>query len=186
MKRIVLLLALATSIAIAPAAMAQSDMGLKNLGVAVGFVSPESADGTFSIGGFADWGTLAPNIGLESRLDYWSWSESAFGAESKVSDLTLGARGKYFFETANPRLRPFAGAGLGLHFVSAEVTIPAQGPFPAMTVSDSQTKLGLDLGGGIATPINPRTDFLGEAWYGVVSDVSQFSLRAGFSFKLGQ
>ena len=186
MKRIVVLIALAASIAIAPAALAQSDLGLKNLGVAVGYVSPENADGTFSIGGFADLGTMAPNIGLEARLDYWSWGESAYGAEVNVSDVILGARGKYFFETANPRVRPFAGAGLGLHILSVETTIPPQGGFPGMTSNESWNRLGLDLGGGVVTPINERTDFLGEAWYGIVSDFGQFSLRAAVSFKLGK
>jgi opacity protein-like surface antigen len=168
-----------------PSSGSQSDLGLKRIGGAIGFVSPENLDGVFSIGAFADWGTITPNIGLESRLDYWSWSESAFGVESSVHDVTLGARGKYYFDVANPRIRPFAGAGLALHFIGAKVDIPAQGSFPAMTAEDSQTKLGLDLGGGIVAPMGPRTDFLGELWYGVVSDVSQFSLRAGLSWKLG-
>jgi hypothetical protein len=57
--------------------------------------------------------------------------------------------------------------------------------FPATTVEDSSTKLGLDLGGGVATAINPQLDFLGELWYGIVSDVSQLSLRVGVSYKLG-
>lgn len=185
MKRLVLLLTIAPCVIIAPAAMAQSDMGLKNLGVAVGFVSPDNLDGTFTFGAFADWGTVAPRVGLESRLDYWSWSESMFGFETNVRDIILGARGKYYFPTANPKLRPFAGTGLALHFIEQEVTIPPQGGFPPMTASDSQTKLGLDLGGGIVTPVGMRTNFHGEIWYGLVSDVSQFSLRAGLSYKLG-
>ena len=185
MKRLTLFLAVALCLTTAPAAMAQSDMGLKNLGAAVGFVSPENLDMTFSIGAFADWGMMAPNIGLETRLDYWGWSETNFGMETSIRDIALGARGKYYFETANPRVRPFAGAGLALHFITAEVNIPAMPPFPAESYSDTQNKLGLDLGGGLATPINPRTDFLAEAWYGIVSDVSQFSLRAGISYKLG-
>lgn len=186
MKRTSLFLAFAACALVAPAAMAQSNLGLKNLGVAVGLVSPENVDATFSIGAFADWGTIAPRIGLESRLDYWTHSENSFGIDASIHDVTLGARGKYFFEVANPKIRPFAGAGLGLHFIGAEVAIPPQGGFPAMKASDSQTKLGLDLGGGFATAISPRADFLGEVWYGVVPDVSQFSLRAGLSYKLGQ
>jgi len=185
MKRMSLFLALLLCVLAAPAAMAQSNLGLKNLGVAVGFVSPENINGTFSIGAFADLGTITPRIGLEARLDTWSHSENDFGVEASIRDVTLGARGKYFFEVANPKIRPFAGAGLALHFIGEKVAIPAQGGFPAMTASDSQTKLGLDLGGGFATSINPRADFLGEVWYGAVSDVSQFSLRAGVSYKLG-
>lgn len=183
MKRNTLLLAVALCVTTAPAAMAQSNLGLKNLGVAAGFVSPENLDATFSFGGFADWGTMAPNLGLETRLDYWSWSETTLGFETSIRDIVAGARGKYYFQTANPKVRPFAGAGIAAHFITAEVTDTST---PSTSVSDSQTKFGFDLGGGIATPINPRTDFLAEAWYSVVTDVSQFSLRAGLSFKLGK
>jgi opacity protein-like surface antigen len=210
MKRHVLLVALVLIAATASAAMAKSksasksatksvttsepravskseprsDFGLKGLGVAVGFVSPENLDGTFSIGAFANLGMITPNIGLEPRLDYWGWSKSEFSVDAKVHDVALGARGKYFFDIKNSPIRPFAGAGLALHFVGEQVAIPPQGGFPAMTASDSQTKLGVDLGGGITTPAGPRADFNGEVWYGIVSDVSQFSLRAGMSFKL--
>jgi opacity protein-like surface antigen len=185
MKRTVLLLTLSLCALTAPVAMAESNLGLRSLGVAAGLVSPDNLDGTFSIGGFADWGTIAPRIGLESRLDYWSGSQTSFDFKTSIRDITLGARAKYFFESRNPRLRPFAGAGLGLHFLKAEVDIPVPIGFPAMTATESDTKLGLDLGGGIATSISPRTDFLGEVWYGIVSDVSQFSLRVGLSHRLG-
>lgn len=185
MKRVALLIAVAALTLAASSAMAQSDLGMKGLGAAVGFVSPENFDGTFTVGVLADHGTIAPQIGLESHLDYWGQSESSFGAEAKVSDIAIGARGKYYFPVAHPSLRPFAGAGLGLHFVHAEVTVPAQFGFPEMTAEDSSTKLGLDLGGGLATDLNPRTDFLAEMWFGIVEDVSTFSLRVGLCYKLG-
>ena len=186
MKRMALLLTFTICVCAASPAASQSNLGLKRAGLAVGFVSPEHVNGTFSIGALADWGTMAPRIGLESRLDYWSHTEEDFGIKASVSDVTLGARGKYYFETTNPNIRPFAGAGLAFHFIGAKVVVPPQGGFPAMSASDSQTRLGIDLGGGFATAINPRTDFLGELWYGIVEDVSQFSLRAGMAFKLGQ
>src|SRR5262249_43753739 len=144
---------------------AGSNMGLKAIGAAVGFVSPENTDGVFSLGGFADWGMITPQIGLESRLDYWSHSETGFGGvKASVRDVILGARGKYYFEMANSTLRPFAGAGLGLHFLHEEAVIPAQNGFPEMRTEDSSTKLGLDLGGGLVIPINPRADLLTEVW----------------------
>ncbi|HMC37261.1 MAG TPA: outer membrane beta-barrel protein [Actinomycetota bacterium] len=186
MKRMALVLAILTCTVASTETQAQANLGLKRIGAAAGFVSPENLDGTFSIGAFADMGTLTPKIGLEPRLDFWSWSNESFGAKSTVSDVTLGARGKYFFEVANSRIRPFAGAGLGLHFLHAKVDIPAQGGSPAVTAEDSQTKLGLDLGGGLATPLSPRTDFHAEVWYGIVSDVNQFALRVGVSQKIGQ
>lgn len=185
MKRIALMLAFVGCTMGATQALAQSNLGLKRIGAAVGYVSPENLDGTFSIGAFADMGTITPNISLEPRLDFWSWSDEQFGVKTSVSDVSFGARGKYWFEVANPKIRPFAGAGLGLHFLHAKAEIPAQGGFPAMTTEDSTNKLGLDLGGGIQVPMNDRLDFHGEVWYGVVSDFNQFSLRVGLSQKIG-
>src|SRR5262245_66603740 len=111
MKRALLfpgcLLVLATG-----SAFAQSDLGFKSVGVAAGFVSPEDLDGTFSIGVFVDHGFIAPRLGLESRVDFWSTSEEGFGTEVSVSDVAIGARAKYFFEVNHPTIRPFPGAGL--------------------------------------------------------------------------
>lgn len=187
MKRMTLLLTLTlASLALAaPAAMAQSDLGLKRIGASIGLVDPEALGTTFGIGVFADHGTLTPNINLESRIDYWGQSESFFGTETSFRDIALGVRGKYNFETSNPKLRPFLGAGLGLHLLKAEVTIPPQFGFPGSTVEASSTEVGVDLGGGISTPLSPKTDLLGETWFGIVDGANSFSLRAGLSYKLG-
>ena len=184
MKRTVLFLSLA-ALAVAAPALAQSDLGLKRVGAAIGFVDPENLGTTFSLGIFADHGTITPHIGLESRLDYWSQSDDFFGTKSSVRDVALGVRGKYTFTVSNPKIRPFAGAGLGIHFLKAEVTIPAFGGFPATTTSASDSKLGFDLGGGVATPVSPKVDLLGETWFGIVDTANTFSLRAALSYKLG-
>ena len=185
MKRNVFFLVLAALAVVAPAALAQSDLGLKRVGLALGYVDPEQLGGTFSVGIFADHGTIAPRVGLESRLDYWGSTDESFGAKASIRDVSIGTRGKYYFEVTNPKLRPFAGAGLGLHFLKATVTTPAQFGFPALTVEGTSTKLGLDFGGGVATAFGPRTDLLAEAWFGVVDGANTFSLRVGLSHKLG-
>lgn len=174
----------------APARKAEShsqmNLGFRAIGGSLGYISPENVDGTFLLGVFADAGRITNDIMLEPRIDYWNKSEESFGAKASVRDIIIGARGKYLFQTSNPKLMPFAGAGLSFHMVHAEATIPAMGGFPEQKVEDSTTKLGLDIGGGVATPISPRYDLIGEAWYGIVSDVSQFSLRVGMSYRLGQ
>ncbi len=185
MKRNVLVFALAFCTLGSQVALAQSDLGFKRGGAAISIVSPDELDTTFGVGVFADFGTVAPNWGLEGRLDWWGQSEEGFGAEVSVSDITLGARTKYYFPTSNPNLRPFAGGGLGLHFLSAEVEFYDPFSGETMTAEDSETKLGLDLGGGLATRLNPRTDLLAEAWYSLVSDFDQFSLRLGISHTFG-
>jgi len=69
------------------------------------------------------------------------------------------------------------------------VTMPAQDIggiiIPGYSVDDSSTKLGLDMGGGMFVPINPRWDFMTELWYGVVNDVNQLSFTIGAVYKLG-
>ena len=184
MKRFTLLLTLAATVLAAPLALA-SDLGLKRVGGAIGFVDPEGLGTTFSLGIFADHGNITPNISLESHLDYWGQSDSYFGTESSLRDIALGARVKYNFVVSNPKIRPFAGAGLGMHFLKAEVTIPPQFGFPGSTVDASSTELGIHLGGGIGTPLSPRTDLLGETWFGLVDGANSFALRAALSFKLG-
>lgn len=182
MKRITLLLTLASLTFAAPAAMAQSDLGLKRVGAAIGFVNPENLGTTFSLGLFADHGTVTPNISIESRLDYWGQSDEFYGIKNSLRDVALGARGKYHFVASNPKLRPFVGAGLGLHFLKAEVAVPLA---PGSTVEASSTKLGVDLGAGVSTPLSPKTDLSGETWFGIVDGANSFSLRAGLSYKLG-
>lgn len=190
MKRTVLVLFAALCTLASQSAMAQSDLGLKKIGGTLGVVSPENTDAALGIGLNADWGTITPSIRLESHIEYWSKSQSLFGGgEASLRDVAVGARGKYFFPVSRSSVLPFAGAGLGLHFLRAEVSFPAQDTggiiFPAMTVGDSSTKLGLDLGGGIETSLSPRTRLLADCWYGIVSDVSQFSARVGLSYTLG-
>lgn len=184
MKRFTLLLTLAATVLAAPLALA-SDLGLNRFGGAIGFVDPENLGTTFSLGIFADHGTITPNISLESHLDYWGQSDSYFGTENSLRDIALGARLKYNFVVSNPKIHPFAGAGLGMHFLHAQVTIPPQFGFPGSTAEASSTKVGLDIGGGLSTPLNPKTDLLGETWFGLVDGANSFALRAGLSFKLG-
>jgi hypothetical protein len=162
-------------------ALAQANLGLKTAGFQVGVVSPENSDATLGFGGFADWGTLTPNIHLVSHLDYWSKSESSpFGEEVSVRDVALSMRGKYMFAVSSPKFQPFAGLGLGMHFLNARVEVPG---FP--TAEDSSTKLGMDFGGGFTSPLSPKTDLQAEMWYGIVDNFSQLSVKAGMAFKLG-
>lgn len=184
MKRTALLLSLAIVALSAPQAMAQSSIGLRSLGASIGYVSPEDLDGTMGFGVFANMGQITPQIRLEPRIEFWSQSEEAFGTKASLRDVAVGARGKYFFETSNPKIRPFAGAGLGLHFLSAEATVSVPG-LPTISTDESTTKLGLDFGGGMETNLNPRVTFHGELWYGIVSDASQFCVRLGLSRTLG-
>jgi opacity protein-like surface antigen len=176
--------------AVAQNAWARTDLGWRSAGVDAGFVDPDNVPGTVGFGAFANLGNLSPDVRLEPHLGYWSKSQEMNGDKASIRDIALSARALYMFHGTSPKIRPYAGGGLGLHMVHAKVEIAAQDLgggviIPAMEASDSQTKLGLDMVGGFQTPLSQKTDFKFDLGYTAVSDVAQFSMKAGISFDLG-
>jgi len=163
-------------------AWANSDIGFKRLGVDVGIVDPEAAGSTVGFGAFADLGRIAPDVRLSTHVGYWNKSENSFGAEASVRDINFAARASYMFHTSSPKFHPYVGAGPSLHLFNVEVSVPG---FPTMSASESETKLGLDLGGGASMPVSPKTEVFGEMWY-TLADINETAFKAGVSFKLGQ
>jgi opacity protein-like surface antigen len=182
MKRKIMILLLAAASLSARNAAADSSIGFRAIGGALSYVDPENLNGTIGFGVFADLGRISPQVALEPRLDFWSQSQEELGAKASVRDITLGARAKYFFKTSSTKVHPFAGGGLGFHFVRAEASVTEPG-FTPMSVSQSDTKLGIDMGGGISTGLSPKVDLNAELWYGIVSDIDQLSLRMGIAHK---
>jgi opacity protein-like surface antigen len=122
-------------------------------------------------------------------LGYWSKSEGDFGVEASVRDVSIGARAKYMFHVKS-KVQPYAGAGLGLHFFNTKVVFPdvdmgGGNVIPGFTAEDSATKLGFDLGGGVSTPLSPKTDLFADLWY-TLADIDQFSMKVGVSFLLSR
>ena len=163
-------------------AWATSDIGFKRLGVDVGIVDPEAAGSTVGFGAFADLGRIAPDVRLSTHVGYWNKSENQFGAEASVRDINFAARASYMFHTNSPKFQPYVGAGPSLHLFKVEVSVPG---FPTMSAEQSETKFGVDLGGGTSMPVSPKTDLFGEMWY-TLADINEFAFKAGVSFKLGQ
>jgi opacity protein-like surface antigen len=171
-----------------PAKSSKPGIGLTRLGVELGMVDPEAGGSTLGFGAFAELGNISRDVRLSSHLGYWSKSEEDFGAKATIRDISVGARAKYMFQVASPKLRPYAGAGLGIHFFHAKIVVPEEdmgGGFimPGFTAEDSMTKLGLDLGGGVVRTLNPKTDLFVDLWY-TLADIDQISMKAGVSFRL--
>jgi len=166
-------------------AWAKSDIGFNRLGVDVGIVDPEAAGSTVGFGVVADLGTLSPNVGISSQVGYWSKSEDVFGAESSVRDISVGTRVNYLFSVSkSSKFQPYAGGGLGLHFFNVEVSVPDfQGG--TISASESETKLGFDLGGGASMPLSPKANLFGDLWY-TLADVDQLAMKVGVSFLLSK
>jgi len=162
-------------------AWSQARLGFRGAGLELDVVGPENVDTALGFGAFADLGTVTRNVRLESYMGYWSKSEEAFGARTTASDLSFGARSKYMFRVANPRLLPFAGAGLGVHFIEVSATVPEQslGVISGFEFNDSATKIGLDFGGGLLYNLNGRASLMSEVWYSLVDQANQLSLEVG-------
>ena len=180
------LLCIASSqIALAKEAPARTtNFGLHHLGVEAGLVDPEAAGSTLGFGVFADLGNVSRDVRLSSHLGYWSISDEDFGVEASVQDISFGARAKYMFRVSSPKLQPYVGAGLGLHFFKSEVDFSGFME-PGFTVEDSSTELGLDLGGGAIRPLSPKTDLFFDLWY-TMAEVDQLSMKVGVSFLISQ
>jgi opacity protein-like surface antigen len=169
---------------------AETDIGFKGAGLELGIVNPEDVDATWGIGVFADLGTFMPQLGFSAYADYWGKNQDEFGTEFDFRDIAIGARTKWYFPIKNPKIQPYAGAGLGIHFLKAKVTIPDQNIggtlVPGSTATATDEKIGLDIGGGMTAKLNDRADFVGEMWLGLVSDINQMSMKVGILYKLGQ
>jgi len=184
-----LTLVLAMGILIPGAASGSADLGFDGVGLEARFVEPNAGDGTVGVGALVDLGGFTPNVRLEARTDYWSNSESIVGGKASARDIAVGARSKYVFPLSNPSIRPFAGAGLGIHFMHAEVSVAEQNIggliIPAMQVEDSATRLGLDIGGGMNYSINAAASLLSELWFTMVDGGADMSLGLGVVWHLG-
>lgn len=172
-------------------ASAQASLSLRGIGLKAGVVNPEDLDTALGVGLILDLGTIHPNIAFETYTGYWSQTENDFGVDVGVRDLSFGAKGKYMFQTSNPTVQPYAGAGLGLHVMTAHADIDAVYfgntlVFPGSSESNTEVKVGLDLGGGLRYDRGSQFAFIGEGWFSIVSDVSQFSLMVGAEYMFGR
>ncbi len=145
-----------------PHVCAQSDIGLKAIGVKLGYIDPENIDGTFGFGAIADLGALIPQLGLEAEFTYWS--------KNSHSDIAILTTAKYSFPVPESKFAPYTGGGLGLHFFSN---------------GNSKTKLGFHILGGTDIRIDPQLTGFGEMRYCMVSDINKLWLFAGIKYKLG-
>ncbi len=192
MKRVSMALAtVAFCTLFAADASAQANLSLRGIGLKVGVVNPEDLDTALGVGLVLDLGTIYPNIAFETYTGYWGQTEEAFAVKVGVHDLSFGAKAKYMFQTSKPAVQPYAGAGLGLHVMTAHADMDPVYfgntlVIPGSSESDTEVKVGLDLGGGLRYDAGSQFAFTGEGWFTIVSDVSQFSLMIGAVYMFGR
>ena len=170
------LAAVSSFAAFAPPAAAQSNrtedigLGFKGLGARVGLVDPEGASSTIDLGLHIDAGELARNVHVAPIAEYWKVGVSGID----LSDFSIGLDLFLDFPLQDSRITPYAGGGLGLHFVKSD---SPSGP------SDSDSKLGLNVQGGVRTEAMPNLALFGELRYNFVSDRNQLKILGGFTYR---
>lgn len=189
MKRVMVSVAILAVCSFALAGSADAaGLAVRGVGGHLTIASPENVDATIGLGFLLDMNVVNTQFGVESYASYWSKTESSYGIEASVSDFAFGGRGKYTFVTSSPSVRPYLGAGLGFHFVTAGLDIPAYDfggtIIPATSVSDTNLKVGLDIGGGATWDVGNRVSLLTDAWGVIVSDVNQFMFRLGMIYRM--
>ncbi|HYR51581.1 MAG TPA: outer membrane beta-barrel protein [Candidatus Dormibacteraeota bacterium] len=146
-------------------------MGFQGMGARIGFVDPEGASSTVALGLHVDLGEFVRHVHIMPLVEYWKVGVSSVD----ISDLTLATDVNLDFPVQGGRVTPYAGGGLGLHFVKADDPL-----FPAANASD--TKLGLNIQGGIKNQVMPNFGIFGEVKYVFVSDFNQLKIMGGFTY----
>lgn len=145
-------------------------LGFKGIGGRIGVVDPEGASTALDLGFHVDFGEVTQNLHVQPLVEYWSVGV----AGTDLSDFALGLDLMLDFPLQDSRFTPYGGAGLGMHWISADVP---GGP------SDSDTKLGLNLQGGIRSDAMPNLAIFGELRYNFVSDANQLKILGGFTYR---
>jgi opacity protein-like surface antigen len=180
------LAAIVSIAASAPRALAQSSastrstedvgLGFKGLGARVGLVDPEGASSTVDLGLHIDAGEFARNVRLMPIVEYWSVGQDVGPYNADLKDFSLGADINLDFPLQDSRITPYAGGGLGLHWLKATTNVP--------NVDDqSDTKLGFNVQGGVRTDAMPNLALFGELRYNFVSDFNQLKILGGFTYR---
>jgi len=160
-----------THAAPAPASTTSQGLGFRGLGARIGFVDPEGASSTVDLGLHIDAGQFVEHVHIVPLVEYWKVGASGVD----VSDLMLGSDVNVDFPVEGGRLTPYAGGGLGLHFVKADAP-------PGFVGGSSDTKLGLNIQGGIKNQMMPNLGIFGEVKYNFVSNENQLKIMGGFTY----
>lgn len=156
---------------------AQTDgLGFKGIGATIGFVDPENVSSAVDLGFHVDAGTIVHNVHLIPSIGYWNVGTDVGTYHADVKDFSVAADVNVDFPLQGGRLTPYLGGGLGLNFLSFDSNAP--GGF-----SSNETKLGLNVLGGMRNDVMPNLAVFGELRYHFVSDANQLKILGGFTYK---
>lgn len=156
-------------------------------GGAVGLNMPmgDAGDGLnmgFKVNGMVELHPQSMPVDFRGEIGYSRFG--ADGVDGHQSVLSFVPNVLYHFSTQS-RVQPYVIGGLGLYRLS--VTADADTPFGPISVSASDTKFGINAGGGLAFPLsNSRASIFVEARYhhvfGDGGSLGMLPITVGVSF----
>ncbi len=153
------------------------------LGAGAGQVKPEGVNATVGLAGELRLG-MGRHFALQPDLGYWKRSETVSGVSVSASDFSFGATALVLLP-ARPVLF-FAGAGPSIHRLGGDV-----GYYGFSVSSESLTRVGLGVLGGLDVEVSPSVAFFVAARYDWVSldsespdSIDQRRLYGGFRLRL--
>jgi opacity protein-like surface antigen len=170
------------------ATLAATGIAFTGLGCHFDYVDPEGIDATIGFGGVVDLGKIAPGVGLEGNVDYWSNTHDVVFASLTRRLISFGGTAKYYLKSQDSPLRPYAGGGIALHLFRSTLKYPAGALTDGLRydIVQSSSKFGIDFCGGTLYGLNAQLDLMGELRYRLVSDVNQVVLRAGVIYRMAK
>ena len=124
---------------------------------------------------------LIPNIEILPYLEWWKNTSTVqpFDVKASRADATIGADARFVGEWRG--LHPYAGVGLGLHFIHNEVEAPSLGLAHG---EDSLIKGGPSLLGGTTFALGGRLENFLEVKYHYVPNYSQLKINMGLAYNI--
>lgn len=173
-------LILVLAVILAPAVHAGSLVGIDGMTATV-MQQHQSSFSGLGVRGRVKSSQLINNIEFLPFVEYWRNTSTVqpFNIRSMRSDATMGCDARYTSEFRG--FHPYAGVGVGLHFLSSEVQAPSLGlPFGR----SSLVKGGVAILGGASFPLSGRIENFVEVKYHHVPDYGQVKINMGLSFAL--
>jgi opacity protein-like surface antigen len=125
--------------------------------------------------------SLIQAIEIMPTIEYWrnSTTVQPYDIQASRKDATLGLDARYNFSSTG--WKPYAGAGIGIHFLSNKVTAPS---FGLNEASDSVIKGGLAVLGGVSFALSGKLENFVDLKYHHITDYRQLKINWGLAYNL--
>jgi len=175
MRRHLIIAAVLLAASLGPPAARAQEQG--SLGLGAGLVDPEDVPSTFWITANYRFG-ITEHLLLEPEVGYWKKGEDVLGGDVSIEDLQFGLNAIYRLGGSGTGVRPWAGAGLGVHLLKGVVDFDDSGDF-----DDTDTEIGIHLLGGADFVMSDALALFAAARFDIVSDLNQFKLYGGVRYR---